>query len=258
MMNAMNAIMNAMNAIMNALARFSIPLFFSLLLILAHQVDLRAQSDCAVTIEMSSGTVTVGGSGVASGASLSKDDTLEVDAGGSATIDLGGDATMNVGPGSRLFVETSYCPGNSGGSIRLRLIEGTLWAQGSSTDTKVEIATANFLARLGNATLSVNARTLDTSFTIVQGTKEISTREWTDTVDVASETFPFSGDVSTIFAIADRVVVIPWGGRGSIVREGEQATFGFNETHISSKPQEIDQSELLYNVDGTFRGSSGM
>lgn len=250
--------MNTMNATLNSVARISLSILASLLLLSAFQIDLHAQNDCPLTLGASSGMVSVAGSTAATGAVLSKGDTLVTGAGGSATIDLAGVGTMNVGPGSRLFVETSYCPTGSGGSIRLRLVEGTLWASGSSTDKKVEIATTNFLAILGGSTLSVNARTLDTSFTIVQGTQEISTREWTDTVDVASLKFPFKGNVSTIFAIAGRVVLIPWGARGTIVGEGEQASYGFDERHISSKPQEIDQSELLYNSDGTFRGSSDM
>ena len=50
---------------------------------------------------------------------------------------------------------------------------------------KVDITTHNFAAVLGTSTLSINARYLDTTFTLTQGTQEISTRDWTDTVGSA-------------------------------------------------------------------------
>ncbi len=214
--------------------------------------NLSAQTGCTVTLSSGSGTM-VGGTAVTSGTALQKDDTLRTDATGSASLDVAGSGTVKVGPNATLVVETSYCPSATGGKVRLKLVEGNLWASGNSTGTKVEIGTPNFVATLANSTIAVNASALDTIFTLVQGTQEISTREWTDTVDVQMYTFPFQGEVSTIFALSGRVIVVPWGGRGAIVREGQQATMGYDEAHISSKPQEINQTELVYAVDGTFQ-----
>ena len=216
--------------------------------------SLSAQEGCPLTLGTISGTVTVAGAATSNGAVLAKGDTISTGAGSQVTLDLAGNGRLKLGPGSRLFVETLYCPTGEGGSVRLRLLAGTLWAQGTSTGVKVDITTHNFAAVLGTSTLSINARYLDTTFTLTQGTQEISTRDWTDTVDVQKYSFPFTGEISTLFALAGRVVVVPWGGRGAIVREGEQTVQGFEETHISAKPHEIDQSELLYTVEGSYRG----
>ena len=217
-------------------------------------VNLSAQESCPLALNSISGTVTVAGSTAADGGILAKGDTIATGPGSQVTIDLAGTGRLKLGPSSRLYVETLYCPATDGGAIRLRLVSGTLWAQGTSTGRKVDITTNNFAAVLGTSTLSINARHLDTTFTLTQGTQEISTREWTDTVDVQKYTFPFQGEVSTLFALAGRVIVVPWGGRGAMVREGEQTTQGYDETHISSKPHEIDQSELLYSLEGNYRG----
>lgn len=232
---------------------FTLPILLPTLLFLVA-VDLSAQEGCPVTLGSISGTVTVAGAAAADGGVLAKGDTIATGVGSQVTIDLAGTGTLKLGPSSRLTVETLYCPAAEGGAIRLRLVSGTLWAQGTSTGRKVDITTNNFAAVLGTSTLSINARYLDTAFTLTQGTQEISTRDWTDTVDVQKYTFPFQGEVSTLFALAGRVVVVPWGGRGAIVREGEQTIQGYEETHISSKPHEIDQSELLYSLEGNYQG----
>ena len=223
-------------------------------LLLLVGVNLSAQESCPLALSSISGTVTVAGGAAADGGILAKGDTIATGAGSQVTIDIAGTGTLKLGPSSRLYVETIYCPEAEGGAIRLRLVKGTLWAQGRSTGRKVDITTNNFAAALGTSTLSINAQYLDTTFTLTQGTQEISTREWTDTVDVQKYTFPFQGEVSTLFALAGRVVVVPWGGRGALVREGEQTIQGYDETHISSKPHEIDQSELLYSLEGNYRG----
>lgn len=224
------------------------------LLITAAPVVVTAQTNCPITLSDISGEVTVAGSPIGDGMVAAKGDTIMTGPGSQVALDLAGSGTVHLGPGSRLSVETSYCPSETGGALRLRLVEGTLWATGEQSGRKVDITTANFAAVLGSSTLSINARSLDTTFTLTQATQEIATRDWTDTVEVQRYTFPFRGDVSTLFALSGRVVVVPWGGRGAIVQEGHQTVQGFDETHISSRPQEIDQAELLYSVEGTYQG----
>lgn len=182
-------------------------------------------------------------------------DTIRTGATGTTEIDLAGVGQMIVGPRSVLWVETSYCPVESGGAMRLWLVEGNLWVQGTSSDVKIEVATDNFLAFVGTSTLSIAARQLDTTFTIVQGTQEIATRDWKDTVETGSVAVPFAGPVSTIYALADRVVLMPWGARqGTILREGTQSTHGFTAELGTTDPKEINQSEVVFRADGGYVG----
>ncbi len=204
--------------------------------------DLAAQShDCPILKE--------------DGSTAAEDDIIETGANGTTELDLGGAGRMIIGPRSKVLVDVSYCPAATGGAMSMKLHEGTLCVKGTSTDRKIEVTTENFIVMVGTSTLTINASTLDTTFTMVQGTQEISTRDWKDTVETGSMTVPFAGPVSTIFALEGRPVVMPWGTRGAILNAGLQATHGFTTEIMSSDPKEIDQTEVVFAMDGGYRGS---
>lgn len=215
---------------------------------------LRAQSeDCSITVSALNGAATSSGGALAIGGTVAKGDTIKTGDGGGIELNVGG-AVLKMGPRSSLFVDVSYCPDPSSRAVRLKLFSGSVWAQGNASAPKFDIATEKFLATVGTSTIAVNARYLDTMFTIAQKSQEISTRDWKDTVEVQHHTFPFRGHVNTIYALAGNVMVLPWGGRGTMLKQGNQAVYGYEESLISSKPQPIKQAELLFDAGGMYSG----
>lgn len=215
---------------------------------------LSAQDDgCPITVTALNGTATSGGGTLTVGSALAKGDTVRTGNGSGLELNVGG-AVLKVGARSVLMVDVSYCPDPTSRSVRLKLLSGSIWAKGNASAPKLDISTEKFMATVGTSTLAVNARYLDTTFTLAQESQEISTRDWKDTVDVLHYTFPFKGEVNTVFAIAGNVMVLPWGGRGAMLKQGNQAIYGYDESFISSKPQPIKQEELLFDAAGSYRG----
>ncbi|MCB0710863.1 MAG: hypothetical protein KDD67_00885 [Ignavibacteriae bacterium] len=217
---------------------------------------LSAQGSCSITVTTVSGTAKTTNTSLAVGASLAKGDTIYVGSGSLLELKVGAGAITKIGANSKVYVDASYCPDASTHAIRLKLVSGNLWAKGHSGVEKFQITSEHFLVMVGNSTISANARYLDTSFTLSRRSERIETRDWADTVEVESYTFPFVGHTATIFALAGEPVLVPWGGTGAILQAGMQSTFGFDEAHISSKPQKIEQSQILFTKEGDYRKGS--
>lgn len=223
------------------------------LLLFGSFSTLRAQeAPCPCTVSTVSGSITSDGAPVVSGATLQKNDTIVVGAGATLTLAIGDAASVIVGPDSRLAVDVTYCTTPTSGSVRLRLLEGSMWAKGTAAAPKVELTTLHALATLGTATMTLTSDDLDTNFTISKGSQEISTRDWVDTVEVETYTFPFKGTVSTIATHAGSAIVLPWGGRGAMLKAGTQVTYGYKEEHISSKPTPIVTEQMVFDAEGAY------
>lgn len=214
---------------------------------------LSAQEDCPISVTALSGTAATSKGSLAVGGSLMKGDTVKTGESGTLELNVGG-AVMKAGPGSVFFVDVSYCPDPSSRAVRIKLLAGSVWAQGNAAAPKFDIATENFLATVGTSTVLIRTRYLDTMYTVGQQSQEISTRDWKDTVEVQRYTFPFRGHTGTVYALSGNVMVLPWGKRGAMLKQGTQSIYGYEESFISSKPQPIKTEELVFDAAGTYTG----
>ena len=235
------------------MARFSkrLSLLFSIVivLVLVSAINTLIAQDGACPVSI---TKIDGGANVTAGDTFAKGDTIKTESASFAYATLGDGAKLKVGPESILVVDVAYCPDPSTSALRLKLVSGTLWAQGHSSVPKFEISTAHFLATVGRSAIAVQAAYLDTSFTMNKESQKIETREWQDTVNVLSHTFPFKGDVSRLFALQGNVIMIPWGSRGSMLKQGQQTTNGYLDYHISNKPGPIIAEEQPFDSEGNY------
>lgn len=208
------------------------------------------ESNCPVTVTELQGT-----GNVAVGKTLAKGDTVKTDSDSFLQITLGDGALLKLGPRSVLYVDVAFCPDASKQSVRLKLVRGTLWAKGHASMPKFEVSNSHLLATVGTSTLAMSARWLDTMFTMDKESQKIATRDWEDTVNVLSHTFPFKGNVSRLFALQGNLIMIPWGSRGAMLRQDQQVTYGYKDFHISSKPDAIIPEELPFDAEGNYLGS---
>ena len=208
--------------------------------------------ECSITVATLSGTATNNGQSLSVGSSLAKGDKVQVGSGSVLELTVGNGGSAKIGADSEVYVDASYCPDASSDAIRLKLISGSLWAKGNPAQSKYHISSEHFLVMVGTTTVTLNARHLDTTFTLSRESQHIETLDWADTVEVESYTFPFKGEVSTVYALDGDPTIVPWGGKALTLKKGEQSTHGFKESHISSKPQETHQEELLFDATGTY------
>lgn len=215
---------------------------------LAFSTEALAQNgQCPIAVASVEGT-----SNVSVGANPMKGDTISTGADGALELTIGDGARLKLGPRSKLYVDVAYCPDPATKSIRLKLVTGSLWAKGDMSVPKFEISTPHFLAMVGTSTLAIKGRHLDTMFTMETESQKVETRDWSDTVNVGSHTFPFKGDVSMIYPLAGGVTLIPWGGRGMRINDGQQVQFGYKEFHISNKPAQAEPAEIPFDAEGVY------
>ena len=205
------------------------------------------ENSCPISVTAITGT-----GNVASGTALVKGDTISTGIDSFLELTLGEGAKLKLGPESILYIDVAYCPNPSNQAVRLKLLSGTLWAKGHASMPKFEISTAHFLATLGTTTLAARARYIDSSFTMEKESQKIETRDWQDTVNVLSHTFPFKGEIAQLFGLQGNIIMIPWGKRGALLKPDQQVTYGYYDYHISNKPVPIASDELPFDVDGNY------
>ena len=227
---------------------FFFSLFFLSALLLLPTL-LPAQNACTITVTTLSGTAKTTKGALGTGSSLAKGDTIYVGSGSLLELKIGDGATARIGADSKVYVDASFCPDPSTHAVRLKVVTGSLWAKGSPAVEKFQITSEHFLAMVGTSTIAVKSRYLDTTFTLTRERQRVETRDWSDTVDVGSYTFPFVGYASSIYALDGEPFLVPWGGKGSVLATGMQSTFGFDQSHIPSTPKQIDRSELLFDKE---------
>ena len=217
---------------------------------------LPAQGECSITVASLSGTASTTRGGLSTGATLSKGDTIYVGAGSLLELKIGDDAISRIAEQSKVYIDASYCPDATTHAVRLKVVSGWLWAKGSPGVEKFQITSEHFIALVGTSTIAVRAHYLDTNFSLTRGRQRIETRDWYDTVEVESYSFPFVGHTSMIYALEGEPFLVPWGGEGRIFHTGMQSTFGFDPNHIPSDPTAIERSGLLFTKEGTYSKGS--
>lgn len=225
----------------------SFPFLFLLAFFSAQSAALAQNGTCPISV------TSLNGSGnVSVGATPVKGDTLKTGKGSFMQLSLGNGALLKLGPESVLSVDVAYCPDASTRAFRLKLISGSLWAQGHTSVPRFEVSTAHFLATVGTSNLVMHAKYLDTTFTLDKESQKIATRDWEDTVNVLSHTFPFKGEVSRLFMVKGTVEMIPWGGNATTFKQGEQVAYGYKDYHIANTPTAIIKSELPFDAEGNY------
>ncbi|MCE2504407.1 MAG: hypothetical protein J4G05_10170 [Chlorobi bacterium] len=212
--------------------------------------------ECSITVVALNGTALRNENSLSVGSSLAKGDVIQVEDGSLLELAVGDGGSAKIGANSKVHVDASYCPNPSSDVVRLRLLSGSLWAKGSPELSKYHISSEHFLVMVGTSTITLNARHLDTTFTLSREFQRIETRYRADTVEVESYTLPFNGDVSTVFALSGDVTMVAWGGKPIVLKEGQQSICGFGESHISSEPRDIDRETLLFDAAGTYRSGN--
>ena len=245
--------LNQSDRIMEMRCSFSL---WALLLLLLPTLLVAQAPECSITVAALNGTATGKKGGLSVGSSLSKGDTIRVGSGSLLELNIGDGGVVKVGANSKIYVDASYCPDDTTEAIRIKLSAGSLWAKGSPALPKFHITSEHFLAMVGNSTIALNARYMDTTFTLSRGSQRIETRDWADTVEVESYSFPFVGETSTIYALNGEPLLVPWGEKGLVLKSNQQATFGFDQNHIPDDPKALNKNELHFTSEGNYVAGS--